>query len=238
MSEPSLRQLESSTLADRAYDAIREAIISGELASQQKITERGLAVRLAVSATPIREALRRLEQDQLVERTGPRTVQVAHFDDRAAQEIRLTETALRAVAARLAATNATAQQLARLDDLLDQGDAEVARLSALGTSTPPSSTELRPLLDITRTFHAELNAACNNPMVLRLLSMVDAFNLAARAHDLDAEMQRDHGRAALARYHEHRQLLDAIRAGDAPAAEQLMSEHSRADDRVGDPTRP
>ena len=90
-----LRQLDSTTLADQAYDAIREAIISGELASQQKITERGLADLLAVSPTPVREALRRLEQDGLVQRTGPRTVQVADFDAGTTHEIRLAEGALR-----------------------------------------------------------------------------------------------------------------------------------------------
>jgi DNA-binding GntR family transcriptional regulator len=227
MPDPALRHLESSTLADRAYEAIREAIVSGELAPQEKITERGLAMRLAVSVTPIREALRRLEQDQLVERTGPRTVQVANFDDRAVREIRLAEGALRAVAARLAATNATEDQLAHLEQLLDRGDHEIARLTARASDAAPSMTELRPLLDITRTFHAGLNAACNNPMVLRLLSMVDAFDLAARPHDLTAEMRRDHGRAALERYREHRQLLDVIRSRDAGAAEQMMREHTR-----------
>ena len=107
MEETRLHELSSPTLADQAYDALREAIISGELASGEKITERGLAARLAVSPTPVREALRRLEQDQLVLRSGPRTVQVAAFHDDRAAEIRMVEGALRAVAARLAASNAS-----------------------------------------------------------------------------------------------------------------------------------
>ncbi len=191
MSSPNaLRQLDSTTLADQAYGAIREAIVSGELESREKITERGLAERLAVSATPVREALRRLEQDGLVERTGPRTVQVVDFDDRSVAEIRLAEGALRVVAASLAAKNATAAQLGRMKAMLDAGDREIARLEALdpdGTSL--TSADLAGILRITREFHAELNDGCNNPVVLRLLSTVDAFNLAALPRNLSTEVE-------------------------------------------------
>jgi DNA-binding transcriptional MocR family regulator len=65
-----LHGLTSESLADQAYRALREAIMSGALSPEEKITERGLADRLSVSPTPIREALRRLEQDGLVAACG------------------------------------------------------------------------------------------------------------------------------------------------------------------------
>lgn len=222
-----LHQLDSTTLADQAYDAIREAIISGELASQQKITERGLADLLAVSPTPVREALRRLEQDGLVQRTGPRTVQVADFDAATTQEIRLAEGALRILVAGLAATNATEAQLARMERILDDGDRELARLLDEHADGSVSRAELLPLLAITRDFHAELNAACNNPVILRLLRTVEAFKLATLPTDLTVEIERVGGIAASERYHEHRAMFEAVRAGDAESAERLMTEHSR-----------
>ena len=213
-SENALRQLDSTTLADQAYGAIREAIVSGELESREKITERGLAERLSVSATPVREALRRLEQDGLVERTGPRTVQVVDFDDRSVSEIRLAEGALRVVAATLAATNATKEQLARMKRVLDAGDREIARLQGLdpdGTSLTPA--DLAGILRITREFHAVLNEGCNNPVVLRLLSMVDAFNLAALPRNLKVEISHGGGGDASERYDDHRRIFDAVRGG-------------------------
>ena len=185
-----LHQLDGATLADRAYDAIREAIISGELSSQQKITERGLAVLLAVSPTPVREALRRLEQDGLVQRTGPRTVQVVDFDASTTKEIRIAEGALRVVVAGLAATNATEAQLARMERILDDGDRETR--PAAGRSRRRHVAHPRrppPLLAITREFHAELNAACNNPVILRLLRTVEAFKLATLPRDLTVEIE-------------------------------------------------
>ena len=223
----SLGRLNSATLADQAYEAIREAIISGELEPGEKVTERGLADRLAVSPTPIREALRRLEQDRLVERTGPRTVQVTDFSDRNALEVVLAEGALRVVAARLAATNATQAQLVKMERTLDEGDAEVARLQALDARQKLTSADLAPLLAITRRFHAELNEGCNNPVVIRLLSMVDAFNLVARRQRVSGELEVDGGRAGEERYREHRTIFEAVRAGEAELAERLMTEHTR-----------
>ena len=107
---------------------------------------------------------------------GPRTVQVVDFDDRSVAEIRLAEGALRVVAATLAATNATAGGARPHEE----------RCSTPATARSPASEALDPdgtsltsadlagILRITREFHAELNAGCNNPVVLRLLRMVDA----------------------------------------------------------------
>jgi DNA-binding GntR family transcriptional regulator len=222
-----LQHLDSTTLADRAYAALREAIISGELAPTERITERGLAERLSVSATPVREALRRLEQDRLVVRRGPRLVQVADLDDKTAREVRLAEGALRAVAARLAVENATEEQLRRMERLLDDGDAELARLQASASRRRSlTSAELAPLLNITRRFHAILNEGCNNAVILRLVSLVDAFGLAARQPRLQHELDAEGSQSAVARFAEHRAVFDALRAKDADAVEQLMRAHA------------
>jgi DNA-binding GntR family transcriptional regulator len=226
----SLQHLSSATLADQAYEALREAIISGELASKEKVTERGLAERLAVSPTPVREALRRLEQDRLVERRGPRLVQVADLEGPAADELRFVEGSLRAVAARLAAGNATAIQLGRMEQLLDEGDRELARLAASDRSPDTlTADDLAPVLDVTRRFHAALNEGCNNPVVLRMLSLVDAFSLAGRRRRLAGELGVADDRSALERFQQHRAIFEAVRAGDGDTAERLMREHSAVD---------
>lgn len=225
-----MEPLSTTTLADQAYDALREAIISGELASLEKVTERGLAERLNVSPTPVREALRRLEQDRLVERRGPRLVQVADLGGSAAGELRLAEGAMRAVAAHLAATNATAIQLQRMEQLLDEGDAALARLEASGrTAETLTVDDLAPILDVTRRFHAALNEGCNNPVVLRMLSLVDAFSLAGRRRRLAEELDAADDRSARDRFRQHRAIFDAVRAGDGDTAERLMREHAAVD---------
>jgi DNA-binding GntR family transcriptional regulator len=231
MATGALRGLSSETLADQAYDALRAAIISGELASGEKITERGLAERLSVSPTPVREALRRLEQDRLVVRRGPRLVQVVDFDDEIAAEVRLADGALRAIAARLAAKHATPAQLGELERLLDAGDTELARLQAKATDPADlTAKDLAPILDITRRFHARLNDACGNPVIIRLLSLVDAFRLASLNGRLVEELGAEGNRSALERYHQHRAVFDAVAAGDGALAERLMRAHDNRDE--------
>lgn len=227
-----LPQLTSPTLADQAYDALREAIIAGDLAPREKITERGLADRLAISPTPVREALRRLEQDHLIERLGPRSVQVTDLDSTTAGEIRLVEGTLRALAARLAATNAADDQLAAIGRLLDEGDAALAALradKAAGEVLLP--TDLAPVLALTREFHLALNEASNNLVLLRLLRLVDAFSLTQRLRKLDGELRDGQQalEAVLHRYDEHRVIFDAVRSGDGERAEQLMLAHAARD---------
>src|ERR1700756_4962000 len=95
------------TLADQAYRALREEIISGDLKPGERLTERHLAGRLGVSPTPIREALQRLEHEHLIQRTDTRRILVAEPSDRRLYELTLIEAALRGVSARLAAENAT-----------------------------------------------------------------------------------------------------------------------------------
>lgn len=231
-----LPQLTSPSLADQAYDALRNAIISGELAPREKITERGLADHLAISPTPVREALRRLEQDHLIERLGPRTVQVTELEDGTAGEIRLVEGTLRALAARLASTNATDEQLAGIEQLLADGDAELEALRAAGEAGATLlPTDLAPLLQKTREFHLALNEASNNLVLLRLLSLVDAFSLTQRLRKLDGELRvsDDAYEGVLHRYHEHRTIFEAVRAGNGAEAERLMLAHA-ADDAAQD----
>ena len=231
MGQRALRGLSSETLADQAYTALREAIISGELAAGAKITERGLAERLAVSPTPVREAIRRLEQDRLVVRHGPRLVQVAELDDETADEVRLAEGALRAIAARLAAKNATQAQLAELERLLDAGDVELAKLDATGKGAATlTGKDLAPLLELTERFHDRLNASCGNQVVLRLLSLADGFRRAAVKGRLVEELGAEGSRSALERFHQHRAVFDAIVAGDGHGAEGLMRAHDRLDE--------
>ncbi|MGF6884433.1 DNA-binding GntR family transcriptional regulator [Nocardia sp. GAS34] len=113
-----LRRIES--LAERAYRALREQIAVGGLAPGERLTERGLGMRLGVSASPIREALRRLEQERLVERVSPRQVRVAEHSEESLRELMYVEALLRAVAVRFATTKIAARALEEMTVLVDE----------------------------------------------------------------------------------------------------------------------
>jgi DNA-binding GntR family transcriptional regulator len=100
---PKLVALErADSLAEPAYLSLREQIATGGLGSGERVTERALGLRLGVSATPIREALRRLKQERLVDRVTARQLRVAAHSEASLRELMYTEAVVRAAAARFA----------------------------------------------------------------------------------------------------------------------------------------
>src|ERR1700674_4007381 len=108
------------SLADQAYDALREDITTGRLNAESRITERMLAQRLGVSPTPVREALTRLEHEHLIERGDGNAIRVAQPSLGRLHELSWIEPALRGVAPRIAAVAASDRKLAQLSALCDE----------------------------------------------------------------------------------------------------------------------
>lgn len=220
-----LPQLTAPTLADQAYTALRRAILDGGLARGQKITERGLADLLNISPTPVREAMRRLEQDRLVERQGPRSVRIANFDDAEIADIATIETTLRGLATRMAATRATKDELDRMSAALDAADIERnALLARKHTNEREMLADVERVWIHLREFHEALDEACHSPMLLAMLRMADAFDSGERRRVLGEEVRKD-GSSANSRFAHHRAIFDAVRAHDSAKAEQLMLTH-------------
>ncbi|AQZ61983.1 Transcriptional regulator, GntR family [[Actinomadura] parvosata subsp. kistnae] len=226
MADTTLQGLTTSTLADRAYRAIRDAITTGELRPGQKVTERGLAERLSVSPTPVREAIRRLEQDGLLERTGPRTVQVATFGDVAVQDLAEVEVALRGMVARFAARRATPEQLDRLDAILDEADDLLILIKQRHQAGQQPSRHLGRLLDAMQRFNEVVESCAGNPVLVRLLDQTRVFSWPERRARLLERISHD-AEFGLHRYTSHRALVRALRAGDSAAAEALVIDDAR-----------
>lgn len=221
-----LPELTSVTLADQAYEALRAAILSGDLGWGERITERGLAARLGVSITPVREALRRLEQEQLVERNGPRSILVASISPQLRAESAEMEAALEAVAAKLAARKIDDHRLNQLDRLLDAADAERARLLAdheAGRELDVDAVER--VFDRLREFHTVVEAAADNKQLTTLLEQTRAFSRDQRLRTA-TDQTAARSPALLERYDEHRKLAAAIRAHDEATAEHLARTHA------------
>lgn len=226
-----LRHLDATTLADQAYASLRTAIIVGDLKAGEKITDRGLADSLAVSPTPVREAIRRLEQDRLVERTGPRTVRVAVYSDSQRAEISQVADALKAVAARLAARNITEDEIVELTEHLDTADAQRAELyrqiAEQGRTSEPVKEIASQLIATLRKFHDLINRASRNDILLHLLETVEAFGVSERQHVLHRQIVHQTHKPS-ERYGQHRQILEALVDRDADLAEQLVLAHTRS----------
>lgn len=217
---------QSDTLAGRAYRSVQDAIAAGELAPGEKITERGLAERLSMSPTPVREAIRRLEQDGLIDRVGPRTVVVADIGATAVEDLAEVEIALRGLIARFAARHATTAQLDELDAVLDEADDLLIVIKQRDAEGRPVEKHLNTLLDTMQRFNDAVAACAGNAVLTRLLEQTRVFTRAERRSRVLDRVLADH-RFGLDRYTSHRALVRALRAGDSATAEQITIDDVR-----------
>jgi DNA-binding GntR family transcriptional regulator len=213
----------AATLADQAYDHLRTAIATGDLEPGAKVTERAMAERLAISPTPVREALRRLELDGLIERIGPRTVLVATIHDAAIDDLAEVEVGLRGLVARFAARHAGADQLDALDAIRDRADDLLILLKDRRRQEQPVERHLNELLDTMQEFNDTVNACARNPVLVRMLEQSRVFSRPRRRELLLRRVSRD-DTFGLERWTSHRALVRALRAGDSVTAERLALE--------------
>lgn len=195
------------TLGEQAYFAIRNAITSGVLKPGERITERALARRLQVSPTPVREALRQLEQEGLVVRTPNREVSVSDVPSVPVAEMLLIQAALRGVAARLAAEKITEGELAEIQAVLQETE-EIL-------DTGPAET----LLALADRFHALVDSSSGNLTLVKFLDTIMAFDPIDRLQVLKDREQARTG------FDEHKQIAAVLVARDRDRAESLMRSH-------------
>ncbi|HUC49757.1 MAG TPA: GntR family transcriptional regulator [Xanthobacteraceae bacterium] len=204
-----LQESGAATTADAAYQALRRSILQGDLAPGERLRSDALANEMKVSRTPVREALRKLEAEGLVERSGSGLI-VREFSEQDLTELFYVREALEGMAARLAAENATPNEIGEIRELLDDMEAVGQRGDVVA---------LRPL---TAEYHRLVGRAAHNGRLLQSLeSLLEHVRQIQTSTLLHIE-----GRAAEA-LKEHRDLLQAIEARDADGAERVARIHRR-----------
>ena len=203
-----LAEEETLSLGERAYRRLRESIVQGMLPSGRKISERSLASELGISAQPVREALRRLEQDGMVVTLPRRGTVVAEVGPAQLGELGRIRAALEGVAAALAAERITAGDIGTLAAIL-------ARMQA---GTAAADTEA--LDEANEEFHALIHHATGNLFLIRSLVSLRAYDNLGR-HRAVGSTPRDLPKALA----EHRGIVAALRKRDPALAEARMRQH-------------
>jgi DNA-binding GntR family transcriptional regulator len=205
--------LRAESLAEQAYRAIREGIATGLFRAGERVTERGLAARLNVSATPVREALRRLEQEGLIERVSARQLRVVDHSSGTLRELMLTGAALRAMEARFATHKITDAALDRMAALVE------VLASGRGMDIPEH-------LRIARQFDIEIERAADNPTLRSMILSLSIIGQERRARSV--ESMRLHPEVGQRRVQDHRDMLAAFRSRDPDLVEQVFRRHATA----------
>jgi DNA-binding GntR family transcriptional regulator len=197
------------SLRDRAYDDIREAILTGALRPGERIKERDVAAQMGISTTPVKEALRRLEQEGLVVSQPRRGAVVGPLVLTPPAEILQIRADLEGYAARLAAEKMpSAQKRALADELTDLEELAVE-----------SADDREVIAEATNAWHLSIRLGADNVFLERFLDTLAPFDRTIRVKStldpVEWAIDRD----------EHRELLTAILAGDGETAERVMHEH-------------
>lgn len=196
------------TDADRAYEQIKHRIVTIEMSPGSVINEADLMENLSLGRTPIREALKRLQAENLVTVKPRRGMFVAGITITDLSQVYEVRVEVESLCARLAAERMTAAELAGMNRLIEQyrlGDPE----------------DIKWLFDIDRQFHCGLAEGAHNKF---LINEVDHFyNLSLRIWYMALNYVQPEDIDVSA----HVDLVKAIEARDPDAAERIMREHIR-----------
>ena len=194
------------SLADQVFDHLETDILSGKYSRGEILTESKLSQELGVSRTPIREALRRLEQEHIIEETGKGSV-VIGISEKDVDDIFVIRKQLETLAAGIAAENCTDEQLSKLRETLElqefyleKGDAEQIK-------------------QMDNRFHY---------IVYRLSGSTVFYDILVPLHKKIQKYRKiavqSSGRAK-ASVEEHRKIYEAIASGNKALAEKYVLEH-------------
>lgn len=201
-------RLAKTPLYEQAYQAILRDILAGSLGPGQRLTDTMLAERLGISRTPIREAIRRLENEGILIGQLNRGVSVFRPTVDDVMEIYAIRASVEALGARLAAMNPNrAEQIAEMEEALENARAAVERGDASEVTVSNSR------------IHDALMTAAGSPHLLevtkRLRYRATLCRLESLRHHLHAEISLE----------EHAVIIEHTRDGRADAAARFMTSH-------------
>ena len=204
-SRPRAEAVAEQPLSQQAYQAVLGMLTSGSLRPNEVVTERQIAGELGMSRTPLREAVRRLEGERLLERqrSGALVVRPLPVDEY--MQVLAVRRLLEGEAVRLAAARAPRAAL----DLLRTRIRKVSRLPASAPAPEFASSD--------HDLHLLIATASGNPVLQRMIedlrkrtSMFRFGRLPERRPEVCTE---------------HLAIIDALLEADAPAAQAAMNEH-------------
>lgn len=201
-------QEQNLSRADFVYQRLRQGIRSGEFRPGDRMREADLAAKLNVSRTPIREAIRRLVSEGLLEVAGARGVMIIQLDKQQVRELYALRESLEGTAARLAAHHASATEIEEMRDLLQRPD---------NVDVTPES-----IAKFNRIFHETIRDAAHNRYLAQALEQLSDSLALLPGTTFEAAGRPEAAHA------EHLAILNAIASRDPDSAEKLARDHIRA----------
>lgn len=194
-------------LRDVVFNTLREAILRGDLKPGERLMELQLAEKLGVSRTPIREAIRMLQQEGLAVTVPRRGAVVAKMTEKDMEDVLQIREALEILAVKLASEKMTSEQIDQLND----------RLKAFEEALETKKIKLIAQADV--DFHDFIYMAAENP---RLVAMLN--NLREQIYRYRVEYLKDHKNYPRL-IEEHKQIIIGLQRHDKEYVIEVMKKH-------------
>ena len=206
-SDFSVNMNEYLPLRDVVFNTLRQAILKGELKPGERLMEIALAERLGVSRTPIREAMRKLEQEGLVVMIPRRGAQVANITEKDLNDVLEVRIALENVAIEKACARMTEEEMRRL------------WLAAKEFEHTIAEGNLVKLAEADVAFHEVIYQASDNKRLIQVLN-----NMREQIYRYRVEyLKREEAHPQLIA--EHAAIIEYISKGEKKAATDVMCKH-------------
>lgn len=206
LSKPS----EQGTIADRAYEQLKNDIVSGALAQGSKIAEQDLARKYGISRGPLREAIHRLKGSNLIVSIPHAGARVVTLTQQMMAEIYEVRESMEGMSARLAAQKINETQIKDLWQLLGEHEKAIEQTDG----------KIYFQYEGNFDFHFRIVEASGNQWLIDHL-YIDLYQLVRMCRHQSAQTPERPAKALI----EHRQILEAISQHDAELAEILMRRH-------------
>lgn len=199
-------------IRDVVYDTLRQSIIDGSLLPGERLVETELSERFNVSRMPIREAIRKLEAEGLVEYQPRKGAVVKGFTEEDIVEIYTLREALEALAAVQAVRRGTEDDVRRIEEAMR----EIDRLAEMADSADPAD-----IFAANQRFSQLVIEASHMPRLIQVVNTYMGYLEKFRRVTMGDPVRREVVRR------EHRMIFEAIRDRDEKRAEALTREHVR-----------
>ena len=201
-----MREFKSTSLADQIFEKLENDIIVGVYPRGEILTELKLVEQLGVSRTPIREALRRLEQERLIQETGKGSVVLGITQDDLLDIMNIRQH-IEGLAAAYAAKNIRPEDKEELKHIMDLQDFYFGKHDA------------EHLRQVDEQFHDLISVLSKRTVIRDTLTPLHRKTRRYRKASIEDEIRTAY------MVDEHKAIADAILEGNAEKAEMLMSIH-------------
>ena len=195
------------SLRGRVFQKLREDILSGKYQEPEELKEVAIGEELGVSRTPVREAFRQLELEGLIQIIPNKGAYVTGITAKDVKDIYMIRSLLEGLCARLATEKITKEQMEEMEENIYLADFHAQK------------GHMDQMAELDNRFHDILYEACDSKLLEHTLKDYHEYVLRVRQKTLSTNTR---GRAS---NDEHRQIMEAIKAGDADRAEKLANQH-------------